>query len=47
MSDLENELEKLRKELENAETDKTELQQQLFQVFFKLYIFNCVMLVTL
>ena len=46
MSDLENELEKLRKELENAETDKTELQQQLFQVFFRFFIFNCVMLVT-
>ena len=38
MSDLENELEKLRKELENAETDKTELQQQLFQVFFNLFL---------
>ena len=34
MNDLEDELAKLRKELENAETDKTELQQQLFQVLF-------------
>ena len=34
MNDLEDDLAKLRKELENAETDKTELQQQLFQVVF-------------
>ena len=47
MSDLEDDLAKLRKELENAETDKTELQQQLFQVlFYFLYVLTPVKLVT-
>ena len=32
LSNLEDELAKLRKELEASESDKTELQQQLFQV---------------